>query len=101
MRRGDFVARYGSKEFAIVLRDTTRPFAIDLAERSMTALRSLEIEYGEPEEPLLITVSVGFARAPARRDHRRLYRTLRPRVDQAKNGGRDRTELDPIGLDEA
>ena len=56
MRRDDFVSRYGGKEFASVLRDITLPFTSDLAEWSMTALRNLEIEYGEPKEPLRITV---------------------------------------------
>jgi two-component system cell cycle response regulator len=101
MRRDDFVARYGGKEFAIVLRDITPPFTSDLAEWSMTALRNLEIEYGEPEEPLRITVSMGIARlrqgetaaAWIERSDRALY--------QAKNGGRDRIEQDPIDDDEA
>ncbi len=101
MRRDDFVARYGGEEFAIVLRDIELPVASDLAERGMTALRNLEIEYGELEEPLRITVSMGIARLRQgetaaswiERSDRALY--------QAKDGGRDRIELDPIDLDEA
>ena len=81
MRRDDFFARYGGEEFAIVL-------------------RILEIEFGELEEPIRITVSIGIARllrggtAAAWIEHsdRTLYRT--------KNGGLDQIELDPIDLDE-
>lgn len=100
MRRDDFVARYGGEEFIIVLRDIEIPTAIDLAERSMTAIRNLEILFGEIEEPIRMTASMGIARlrpgetAPSwvERADRALY--------QAKNGGRDRIEVDLLDLDE-
>ena len=54
MRRDDFFARYGGEEFAIVL-------------------RNLEIEFGELEEPIRITVSIGICllyTSPSPRDQR-------------------------------
>jgi len=101
MRRDDFVARFGGEEFAIVLRDIDLPTATDVANRGMMALRNLEIPYGELEEPIRITAAIGIARlrvgetasAWIERADRALY--------QAKNGGRDRIEVDPIDLDEA
>ncbi|HEB88623.1 MAG TPA: GGDEF domain-containing protein [Deltaproteobacteria bacterium] len=101
MRRDDFVARYGGEEFVVVLRDIDLPTARDVAERGMTAIRNLEVHFGELEEPIRLTASIGIARlrvgetasAWVERADRALY--------QAKNGGRDRIEVDPIDLEEA
>ena len=101
MRRDDFVARYGGEEFVVVLRDIELPTARDVAERGMTAIRNLEVHFGELEEPIRLTASIGIARlrigetaaAWVERADRALY--------QAKNGGRDRIEVDPIDLEEA
>ncbi len=101
MRRDDFVARYGGEEFAIVLRDIDLPTAADVAERGMTAIRNLEVLFGEMEEPIRLTASMGVARLRkgetatswVERADRALY--------QAKDAGRDRIELDPIDLGEA
>ena len=100
-RRDDFVARYGGAEFAILIRDIDLPTATDVAERGMATVRHLEIPYGDLEEPIRITASMGIARLRVgetavswiERADRALY--------QAKDGGRDRIEVDPIDLDEA
>ena len=101
MRRDDFVARYGGEEFIIVLRDIVLPTATDVAERGMTAIRNLEVFFGEMEDPIRMTASIGIARlrmgetaaAWVERADRALY--------QAKNGGRDRIEVDPVDLEES
>lgn len=101
MRKDDFVARYGGEEFAILLRDIPLPLAGDVAERGMTAVRNLEVHWDGADEPIRITASMGLARlrpgetaaAWVERADRALYR--------AKDGGRDRIELDPVDLDEA
>lgn len=101
MRRDDFVARYGGEEFAIILRDIPVRVALELAERGMTTIRNLEIEYGDLPEPIRITASMGVARhrkgeaaaAWTERADRALY--------QAKQSGRDRIEVDPVDRDEA
>lgn len=99
-RKDDFVARYGGEEFAVVLRDLDIKTARTVAERGMGAIRILEIHRDGLPEPLRITVSMGIARlrpgetaaAWVERADRALY--------QAKNGGRDRIEVDPIDLEE-
>ena len=96
MRRDDFLARFGGEEFVVVLRDIDLPTAGELAERAMNTIRNLEVQYGEEEEPLRVTASMGLARLRAgetsaswlERTDRALYR--------AKDLGRDRVEADPI-----
>ena len=99
-RKDDFVARYGGEEFAVVLRDLDIKTARTVAERGMGAIRILEIHRDGLPEPLRITVSMGIARlrpgetaaAWIERADRALY--------LAKNGGRDRVEVDPIDFEE-
>ena len=99
-RKDDFVARYGGEEFAVVLRDLNIPTAKTVAERGMNTIRFLEIQREGVPEPIRITASMGIARlrsgetatAWIERADRALY--------QAKNGGRDRIEVDPIDLEE-
>ena len=99
-RKDDFVARYGGEEFAAVLRELNMPTAKTVAERGMGAIRILEIEREGLPEPIRITASMGIARlrpgetaaAWIERADRALY--------LAKNGGRDRIEVDPIDLEE-
>lgn len=99
-RKDDFVARYGGEEFAVVLRDLNIATAKTVAERAMGTIRLLEIGRNGLPEPIRITVSMGIARlrpgetaaAWIERADRALY--------QAKNGGRDRIEVDPIDLEE-
>ncbi|MAG31214.1 MAG: hypothetical protein CL908_10050 [Deltaproteobacteria bacterium] len=100
MRRDDFLARYGGEEFVIVLRDIDISTATSIAERGMMAIRNLEVQYDGLEEPLRITASMGIARLHQgemssswiERADRALYR--------AKDGGRDRIEVDPLDLEE-
>jgi len=99
-RKDDFVARYGGEEFAVVLRDIDIRTAQTVAERAMGTIRLLEVAREGEAEPIRITVSMGIARLRAgetagawiERADRALY--------QAKNGGRDRVEADPIDLEE-
>ncbi|MBK7949348.1 MAG: GGDEF domain-containing protein [Deltaproteobacteria bacterium] len=99
-RKDDFLARYGGEEFAVVLRDLNIATAKTVAERAMGTIRLLEIGREGLPEPIRITVSMGIARlrpgetaaAWIERADRALY--------QAKNGGRDRIEVDPIDLEE-
>ena len=101
MRRDDFVARYGREAFVVVLRELELPVATDVAERGMNAIRNLEVLFTEMEQPIRMTASMGIARLRmgetasswVERADRALY--------QAKNGGRDRIEVDPIDLGDA
>lgn len=99
-RKDDFIARYGGEEFAIVLRDLDIKTAKTVAERGMGAIRILEIHRDGLPEPLRITVSMGIARLrPGETATSWIERADRA-LYQAKNGGRDRIEIDPIDLEE-
>lgn len=99
-RKDDFIARYGGEEFAIVLRELDIQTAKTVAERGMGAIRILEIHREGLPEPLRITVSMGIARLrPGETAASWIERADRA-LYQAKNGGRDRIEIDPIDLEE-
>lgn len=101
MRRDDFVARYGGEEFVIVLRDIELPVARDVAERGMNALRNLEITYEGVEEPIRITASMGIARLRAAEPAASWIERADRALYEAKNGGRDRIEVDAEDLQNA
>src|SRR6201999_2025763 len=60
-RSGDLVARYGGEEFALVLPRTTRPGALQVAERVRLAVEAAAIPHAACPVSDRITVSVGVA----------------------------------------
>ncbi len=60
-RSGDLVARYGGEEFAVVLPQTNRAGAVQVAERVRAAVAAAALPH--PSSPLcdLVTVSIGVA----------------------------------------
>jgi diguanylate cyclase (GGDEF)-like protein len=57
----DFVARYGGEEFLVVLYDTTRDYAADLARKTMEGVRDLRIPHAQSSAANILTVSIGVA----------------------------------------
>ncbi len=101
MRRDDFLARYGGEEFVIVLRELELPTATDVAERGMNAIRNLEVFFGEMEQPLRLTASMGIARLRSGETAASWVERADRALYQAKDAGRDRIEVDPIDLGDA
>jgi len=62
IREIDLVARYGGEEFTVLLPDTAREAAYNVAERIRTALESKKIS--AYDETLQVTVSIGISRYP-------------------------------------
>jgi diguanylate cyclase (GGDEF)-like protein len=89
-RPADFLARYGGEEFAVVLPDTGREAAMQIAESLRLAVQNLAI----PHEGTggIVTISIGFATCRPATDSLSPEELLR-RADlalyQAKHNGRD------------
>jgi diguanylate cyclase (GGDEF)-like protein len=64
VREVDTLARYGGEEFVLVLPETTVEGATMLADRICVAVRREPFGEDRREEPLTITVSIGWPRSP-------------------------------------
>lgn len=61
-RPGDFAARYGGEELALILQGTTAAAAVDVAEKIRREVEQLRIDPGRPGvAPLGVTLSLGVA----------------------------------------
>jgi diguanylate cyclase (GGDEF)-like protein len=95
IRDGDILARYGGEEFVLALANTDEQGALQMAERILESLRTLQLNAGE--HPLHITASIGIATLDPDRAHRqdRLEQMLR-QADQAlyygKSSGRNQSQ---------
>ena len=62
-RQGDLLARYGGEEFVIVLSDSTEEYAVQCAEKIITAMQKRKIEHKSSKIPNIehVTLSIGIA----------------------------------------
>ena len=60
-RPADLVARYGGEEFAVLLPDTSRSGAAQLADRMREVVESRRIPHGESPTSEFVTISLGVA----------------------------------------
>lgn len=93
VRAVDTVARWGGEEFTVLLPETGRDEACDVAERIRRAVEQQEFDYRD--NSFRVTVSIGVARLEAKKD--RVEPAMR-RADealyQAKRSGRNRVICD-------
>jgi diguanylate cyclase (GGDEF)-like protein len=87
MRCADWVFRYGGEEFLILLPDTGATEAAEAAERLRQAV----------EEQTGMTVSIGVAGHGLKDDRESLIERVDSALYRAKEGGRNRTEVDVDG----
>lgn len=88
IRKGDYLARYGGEEFVLVLPDTKRRRAMELAERLKQVIRNLEIK--TDSDTVRITASFGVASLRERQERDGLLEEADSMLYQAKAAGRDR-----------
>lgn len=94
LRRGESVARVGGEEFAVLLPHTDRVGAGAAAERLRAAIAARPFPFvGD------VTVSLGAAQAPRPCEVQRLSADADAALYRAKEGGRNRVEVDPAPVD--
>jgi diguanylate cyclase (GGDEF)-like protein len=87
LRKIDVVCRYGGEEFAILLTDTTPPYAAGVAEK----LRNLVEGWQFPGVPRTVTISAGVAAYPDHGNTRdELVQAADTALYAAKQAGRNR-----------
>jgi len=86
-RKGDFVARWGGEEFAIILPETNNKGAMVAAEKIRMAV---EKETKETKDSIPVTISVGVARLRKDDEAGQLIRSADQALLKAKEGGRNR-----------
>lgn len=89
-RANDFVARYGGEEFAIVLVDTPKFTAAQVAERLRARVAEYNFEHREDQPGGHVSVSIGVSSFPEDAvEGEALVRIADEALYRAKHGGRD------------
>jgi diguanylate cyclase (GGDEF)-like protein len=92
-RTGDSVSRYGGEEFALILPETGKPAALDVADRIRRDLENVSVG-GVPESPHLVTLSLGVSNFPEdATSAESLIEAADQALYQAKKLGRNRVEV--------
>jgi two-component system, cell cycle response regulator len=92
IRQGDVLARYGGEEFALLLRETPKGTAAQLAEEIRVAIANSEVTFEDRIIP--VTVSMGVAEAtPDLRTPHQLVKVADARLYDAKREGRNRVAV--------
>jgi two-component system cell cycle response regulator len=89
-RSVDIVARYGGEEFVVLLPETTSAESRNFAERILRRVSAHD--FGEPGDPVRVTISIGIASYPDERvsDGESLLHLADTHLYRAKSDGRNR-----------
>jgi diguanylate cyclase (GGDEF)-like protein len=90
VRREDVVARYGGEEFVMVLPETTRDGAVQLAERLRQAIAEHTFHSREIEFRMTVSIGVAAIEAAEVLTSEEFIARADARMYQAKKAGRDR-----------
>jgi diguanylate cyclase (GGDEF)-like protein len=96
-RAGDFVARFGGEEFAIILSGSLANDAYDSAEKFRQHILSENIENsGAPLGKISMSIGIASVIAPEPNDSEKLLSKADKALYKAKANGRNRTEVSPF-----
>jgi diguanylate cyclase (GGDEF)-like protein len=94
-RTADSVSRYGGEEFAMLLPETAKQAAFEVADRIRRDLENAPIG-GSKDSPHMITLSLGVASFPSDgKSADQVIRAADQALYQAKEKGRNRVEVHP------
>ena len=93
-RAGDFVARFGGEEFAVILSGTLADDAFDSAEKLRKRIFDMEIEHrASPIGKVAMSIGISSIIAPEPNDSKKLLSKADKALYKAKNRGRNRVEI--------
>jgi diguanylate cyclase (GGDEF)-like protein len=92
VRKEDLFARYGGEEFAVVLVETQREQAIEVAERIRKCIEATPFHFEDQSLSLTISVGVGTTVGDATITPTELIRQADDKLYHAKESGRNRVE---------
>lgn len=96
-RAGDFVARFGGEEFAIILSGSLANDAYESAEKFRQHILSENIENsGAPLGKISMSIGIASVIAPEPNDSEKLLSKADKALYKAKANGRNRTEVSPF-----
>jgi len=90
IRKEELFARYGGEEFAVVLPETPREGAMNLAERLVRVINSQTFQYEDKTYPVTISVGVTTTLGEKAITPSELIRRADEKLYQAKHEGRNR-----------
>ncbi len=91
--RHDTAGRYGGEEFGVILPDSDRKAATELAERMRQAVENLAVQHSK--KPLKVTISIGISCAPLSNIRcEELIQKADQALYRAKDQGRNRVVAD-------
>ena len=93
-RAGDFVARFGGEEFAVILSGTLADDAFDSAEKLRKNIYDMAIEHrASPIGQVAMSIGISSIIAPDPNDSKKLLSKADKALYKAKNRGRNRVEI--------
>jgi diguanylate cyclase (GGDEF)-like protein len=96
-RAGDFVARFGGEEFAIILSGSLANDAFESAEKLREHILAADIEHsGAPLGKISMSIGIASIVAPEANDSESLLSKADKALYKAKANGRNRTEVSPF-----
>lgn len=90
VRREDLFARYGGEEFALVLVETNRQQAMDVAERIRATIERQEFRFEESDFRITVSMGVCCTSGDESLTTKEMIRRADEKLYQAKNAGRNR-----------